>query len=225
MDGEGDEGRKDTGQAGGGPGVGTGSPGSHLKCQQQEERFDAVETTIHKVPHEEVVGLRDVATHLGREERGEKGLLDPHLSPAMAAHVPVKLRPFFHRGPTKQEASHSPKSKLPLSIKGVFQSPPRSPVPESPHTHSEQLLEVIELPVDVAAYLGSEERWVGTRTAGEPPPPGAGLQNTRRFSSSLSLPAKPPLLRATNLLSYPDFVCSGITPHPALGASCSVGKS
>lgn len=40
---------------------------SHLKCQQQEERFNAVETTIHKVPHEEVVGLRDVATHLGGE--------------------------------------------------------------------------------------------------------------------------------------------------------------
>lgn len=37
---------------------------SYLKCQQQEERFNAVETTIHKVPHEEVVGLRDVATHL-----------------------------------------------------------------------------------------------------------------------------------------------------------------
>lgn len=49
-----------------GPEVG----GSHLKCQQQEERFDAVETTIHKVPHEEVVSLRDVASHLGREEEG-----------------------------------------------------------------------------------------------------------------------------------------------------------
>ena len=43
---------------------------SHLKCQQQEKRFDAVETTIHKVPHEEVVSLRDIATHLGREEEG-----------------------------------------------------------------------------------------------------------------------------------------------------------
>lgn len=42
---------------------------SHLKCQQQEERFNTVETTIHKIPHEEVVGLRDVATHLGGGRR------------------------------------------------------------------------------------------------------------------------------------------------------------
>lgn len=47
-----------------GPAGSTRSLGSHLKCQQQEERFDAVETAIHKVPHEEVVGLRDITTHL-----------------------------------------------------------------------------------------------------------------------------------------------------------------
>ena len=44
--------------------------GSHLKCQQQEKRFNAVETTIHKVPHEEVVSLRDITTHLAREKEG-----------------------------------------------------------------------------------------------------------------------------------------------------------
>ena len=42
--------RARTGRAGGGPVVGTRSPGSHLKCQQQEECFDAVETAIHEVP-------------------------------------------------------------------------------------------------------------------------------------------------------------------------------
>lgn len=38
----------------------------HLKSQQEEEGFNTVETTVHKVSHEEVVGLRDIATYLGR---------------------------------------------------------------------------------------------------------------------------------------------------------------
>ena len=37
----------------------------HLKSQQEEEGFNTVETTVHKVSHEEVVGLRDIATYLG----------------------------------------------------------------------------------------------------------------------------------------------------------------
>lgn len=47
--------------------------GAHLQCQQQEERFNAVETSIHKVPHKEVVGLRDITPHLGKGE-GMSGL-------------------------------------------------------------------------------------------------------------------------------------------------------
>lgn len=42
-----------------------GAKGPHLKSQQEEEGFNTVETTVHKVSHEEVVGLRDIATYLG----------------------------------------------------------------------------------------------------------------------------------------------------------------
>lgn len=58
--------------------------GPHLQCQQQEEGFDAVETTIHEVPHEEVVSLRDIATHLGGRE---KVLLGPGLWWPTSNHV------------------------------------------------------------------------------------------------------------------------------------------
>lgn len=94
-DGSGDQGRKETGQARG-PSCEHPKPGSHLKCQQQEERFDAVETAIHKVPHEEVVGLRDVTTHLvagGRGVRGRKILVGPKMSHTTVASLPIKRQP------------------------------------------------------------------------------------------------------------------------------------
>lgn len=34
----------------------------NLKCQQQKESFNAIET-VHRVSHEETVDLRDVAIH------------------------------------------------------------------------------------------------------------------------------------------------------------------
>lgn len=69
----------------------------HLKCQQQEERFNAVETTVHKVPHEEVVGLRDIATHLWG---GRNILRRPQLSSShRGSPFPVTLRHFFPRAP------------------------------------------------------------------------------------------------------------------------------
>lgn len=40
----------------------------YLESQEQEKCFYAVEPSIHKVAHEEVVGLRHVPAHLG--ERG-----------------------------------------------------------------------------------------------------------------------------------------------------------
>lgn len=60
---------------------------SHLQRQQQEKGFHAVETTIYKVPHEEVVGLRDIATHLWERESSAwsstgPSLLQPPLSPS-----------------------------------------------------------------------------------------------------------------------------------------------
>lgn len=116
------------------PSLGSEARGSHLKSQQQEKRFDAVETTIHKVPHEEVVGLRDVTTHL----KGGRFCLALHcpLPTVVVVHVPVKLRPLSHKGPTHLTSGflpqcHSPKSKLPFSIKGVCQSPPQ-PCHQSP---------------------------------------------------------------------------------------------
>lgn len=44
---------------------------------------------------------------------------------------------------------HSPDAKLP--------GDPGSPPPRAPHTHSEQLLQIVELSMDVAAHLGSEK--------------------------------------------------------------------
>jgi len=37
---------------------------SHLEGQQEQESFDAVEAAVHEVAHEQVVGLRAVASHL-----------------------------------------------------------------------------------------------------------------------------------------------------------------
>lgn len=42
-----------------------GAKGPHLESQQEEEGFDTVETAVHKVSHEEVVGLGDIAAYLG----------------------------------------------------------------------------------------------------------------------------------------------------------------
>jgi hypothetical protein len=36
----------------------------YLECQQQQEGFYAVEASVHKVPHEQVVGLGAVAPNL-----------------------------------------------------------------------------------------------------------------------------------------------------------------
>lgn len=40
-----------------------GAKGPHLESQQEEEGFDTVETAVHKVSHEEVVGLGDIAAY------------------------------------------------------------------------------------------------------------------------------------------------------------------
>lgn len=143
--------------------MGTRSPGSHLKCQQQEERFNAVETTIHKVSHEEVVGLRDVATHLAGGEDSAWSQSVPHRGSPFASQAAALLSKA-HLTAGLSPTLHAPNSKLPLSVRGVFQLAPRFSVPQSPHTYSEQLLEVIELPMDVAAYLGGEDRGVRTHT-------------------------------------------------------------
>mmetsp|Transcript_111600 Transcript_111600/g.326405 ORF Transcript_111600/g.326405 Transcript_111600/m.326405 type:complete len:216 (-) Transcript_111600:149-796(-) len=36
----------------------------HLECQQQEERLHAVESAVHEVAHEEVIGIRAVSANL-----------------------------------------------------------------------------------------------------------------------------------------------------------------
>jgi len=37
---------------------------AHLESKEEEEGFDRVEASIHKVSHEEIVGVRDIGTNL-----------------------------------------------------------------------------------------------------------------------------------------------------------------
>lgn len=118
-DGAGDEGTDRSGWRW--PSLGTRSPGSHLKCQQQEERFDAVETTVHKVSHEEVVGLRDVATHLVGGEDSAWSQNVPHRGSPFASQAvallsegPPNCRPLAHTPRTKFKAATLSERGLPV---------------------------------------------------------------------------------------------------------------
>lgn len=72
---------------------------SHLEGQQQEESFDTVKSPVHKVSHEEIVGLGTVAADL--EELHKVVELPVYVPTCKAGHtqpdgsnVRSEVRPF-----------------------------------------------------------------------------------------------------------------------------------